>query len=108
MSSIRTFPTTFYTDNNIRYVFLDGNCCQRIADCYSSLQKQLSLPDYFGYNLDALEEVLADPEWITEDKIRIIFLNKTALLKEDPDIKADFLDVFNTSTNEKLEIIYLK
>ena len=99
---------SFFVENNIRYVFIDGNVCKSIDQCYASLKQQLSLPDYFGNNLDALDEVLSDLEWIHEKKIKIIILNSAGLLAKDISKRNDFLDVLNSAENEKLEIIYLR
>lgn len=107
MSTVSTVNDTYFSENNTRYVFLDGSACDHIDKCYDSLQQQLSIPEYFGKNLDALEEVLADLEWIDEAKIKIIISNESAFLKNSDPKKKDFFDVLNSSENEKLEIIYL-
>lgn len=107
MSAISNIPMSYFSESNIRYVFIDGTVCKQIDDCYKTLQLQLSLPDYFGNNLDALEEVLSDLEWIDEAKVRIIILNQTGLLLNDANKKESFLDILNSCSNEKIEIIYL-
>ncbi|MEO6812627.1 MAG: barstar family protein [Ginsengibacter sp.] len=107
MSAILKVSANYYTENNIRYVFLDGSACKYIDRCYTTLQQQLSLPDYFGKNLDALEEVLDDLEWIPEGKVRVIILDSDSLLSKDLDKKNDFLDILNSCKNDKVEIIYL-
>lgn len=107
MSAISNIPKSYFSESNIRYVFIDGTVCKQIDDCYKTLQLQLSLPDYFGNNLDALEEVLSDLEWIDEAKVRIIILNQTGLLLNDANKKEIFLDILNSCSNEKIEIIYL-
>ena len=107
MSKISKIDTEYFVENRIRYVFLEGLACRHLSDCYDILQRQLSLPDYFGKNLDALEEVLNDLDWIGEEKVRIIISNTEELLSNDKNRKNVFLDVLNTSTNENLEIIYL-
>jgi RNAse (barnase) inhibitor barstar len=107
MSFIFNIPTQYYSENNVRYVFIDGNTCTNITECYNSLQQQLSLPDYFGYNLDALEEVLSDLDWIEEEKIKVILLNSEKLLSDNKEKKKAFLDILNSCKNEKMEIIYL-
>lgn len=107
MSAITNIPMSYFAEDNIRYVFIDGTVCKRIDDCYATLQPQLSLPDYFGNNLDALEEMLSDLEWISEEKVRIIILNRAELLMNDANKKESFLDILNSCSNEKIEIIYL-
>ena len=106
MSQIYKREESWYTENNTRYVFLDGTVCADLSACYRSLQEQLSLPDYFGHNLDALEEVLEDLEWINETCIKIILLNPTGLLAAEVHKKAAFLAVLNNSSNDKLQVYY--
>jgi RNAse (barnase) inhibitor barstar len=107
MSTIFHIPISYYSEKNIRFVFIDGNICKSIQQCYQTLQQQLSIPDYFGHNLDALEEVLGDLNWVEEEKVRIILLNSEHLLTDDKEKKTAFLDILNSCKNEKLEIIYL-
>lgn len=107
MSIVSNIHNNYFSENNTRYVFLDGNACDQIGKCYDALQQQLSIPDYFGRNLDALEEVLADLEWIDEEKIKIIVSNQSVLLNNSNTKIRGFLDVLNSSENEKIEIIYL-
>ena len=42
-----------------------------IEELHNCLQKTLELPDYYGKNLDALNDVLTD--W--NDEVKIIFIN---------------------------------
>lgn len=107
MSSVINVPVSYFSENNIRYVFMDGNACKYIDGCYRVLQQQLSIPEYFGKNLDALEEVLADLDWIEEKRIKIIILNSDGLLAGDMAKKEAFLAVLNSNENKKLEILYL-
>jgi RNAse (barnase) inhibitor barstar len=107
MSNIKIIPATYYTNNNERIVFIDGNTCDTIEKCYTTLQQQLSIPDYFGHNLDALEEVIADAEWITEEKIHIVILNEKDLLKNDLSSKNNFLDIIKNNDNEKIFVSVL-
>lgn len=100
------FP--FYSENDTRYVFIDGVACLTLADCYQSLQQQLSIPDYFGKNLDALDEVLSDLDWLEEKNVKIIIANLSKLLANEIDRKKDLLEVMDSNENPFLEIIYLK
>jgi len=107
MSAVIQLAAGYYTENNTRYVFLDGNACRKMEDCYDTLQQQLSLPAYFGKNLDALEEMLDDLEWIEEKKIKIIISGLASLLQQDLAKKTNFLDILQAAANKKIEIIYL-
>ncbi|MES1221672.1 MAG: barstar family protein [Bacteroidota bacterium] len=105
--SVLNIAQSYYTDNNTRYVFLDGLACKKLDACFTSLQEQLSIPDYFGKNLDALEEVLDDLEWIKEEKIKIIISHVSSLLENNPAKKKIFLEILHADNNKKIEIIYL-
>ncbi len=107
MSKIAKRATGYLSDNNTRYVWLDGKICQDINDCYTYLQEQLSLPVYFGKNLDALEEMLADLEWIREERVCIVIQHLTDILAKESSRKTDFFEILNNCTNEKLQIIYI-
>lgn len=107
MSNIKKIATEYYKVNNERIVFIDGNTCDTIEKCYTTLQQQLSIPEYFGFNLDALEEVLADAEWIEEEKIHIIILNENELLKNDLLRKDAFMDIITNTDNKKMTVTIL-
>jgi RNAse (barnase) inhibitor barstar len=104
MSNIKITSTNYFKVNNERIVFIDGNTCDTIDKCYTTLQQQLSIPDYFGNNLDALEEVLADIEWIEEEKVQLVILNETGLLKNDILRKDVFMDILKNNGNNKLTV----
>jgi RNAse (barnase) inhibitor barstar len=94
----------FYTSHNTHYAFIDGLLCDTLDKVYTTLQSQLSFPDYFGHNLDALEEVLADLEWIKEKKIKLIVINSAALLSKDIEKKEDLLSIFKNNDVDRLKI----
>ena len=108
MSNIINSNQSFFVENNTRYVFIDGGANDTIEKCYATLQAQLSIPDYFGNNLDALEEVMNDLDWIAEEKINIIIIAEMVLLKNDEPCKNDFLEILETSSLQKVSVVYLK
>ncbi len=108
MRAVKHMPLSYYSENDTRYVFLDGLACRTLASCYDVLQQQLSLPGYFGRNLDALDEVLSDLDWIPEKKIKIIIANNDQLLDGEAHKRKDFLDTINSAENDRIEIIYLE
>jgi RNAse (barnase) inhibitor barstar len=107
MNNIKRISGSYYKAGDERLVFIDGNTCDTIEKCYATLVQQLSLPDYFGFNLDALEEVLADLDWIEETKIHIIILNAADLLKNDLSRKEAFLDIVTKNDNRKIFVTIL-
>lgn len=107
MSNIINNTAPFFVDNNTRYVFIDGNANDNLQKCYTTLQSQLSIPDYFGDNLDALEEVMHDLDWVLEEKICIVIANEKSLLQNEVTFKNDFLEILETSSLEKVSVVYL-
>ncbi len=99
-----TLNKNYYNAGGTRYVFVDGNTCDSMEKCYATLTMQLNIPDYFGNNLDALEEVLADLEWVEEGFILILVLNKKQLLKNNFD---GLVDVLSSCDNERVEVVML-
>ena len=45
----------------------------------------MEFPDYFGFNLDSLDELLNDLSWIKEDKIVIFITGSEHFIENDPD-----------------------
>jgi RNAse (barnase) inhibitor barstar len=107
MSNIVKNNAAFFVENNTRYVFVDGNANDTLEKCYATLQTQLSIPEYFGHNLDALEEVMHDLDWIQEEKICIIISAEKALLQNEAEFKNDFLEILETSSLENITVVYL-
>jgi hypothetical protein len=55
----------------------------------------LEFPDYFGQNWDALEECLADLEWLPAKGYVWCFTNAESILPDDEEEFATFLEVMS-------------
>ncbi len=108
MEKVTNSTQYFFVDNNTRYVFIEGETNTTLEKCYATLQKQLSIPEYFGNNLDALEEIINDLEWIEEKQIVVIISATDLLLSDDESRKNDFLEILETSSLENFSLVYLK
>jgi RNAse (barnase) inhibitor barstar len=76
---------------------IDSNLCTKSPNFFKEISISLKLPDYFGKNWDALDECLADMEWLQEQGWVLFFLNSEQLLCEEK--KDDFdtlIDVLHT------------
>lgn len=73
------------------YYILDGSTMTTLETAYAEIARGLQFPDYFGKNLDALEECLRD-KLAVEGLITIIVepVAKVEVLPEWPQIRQVF------------------
>ena len=71
-------------------IILDGARMDSRADLHAELREKLSLPDYYGGNLDALNDCLGE---FTERQL-VVIENAAALLEADGAYAARLLRVF--------------
>lgn len=86
---------------------IDGDACDDKYSFYETISKALNLPDYFGKNLDALDEVLFDLDFIEQTYCQIIIFNYSHLMANEPDYKQALQDFFESFDSEFLEIILI-
>ena len=72
-----------------------GRKCRNTAGLLAELAEVLEFPDYFGHNWDALEECLADLEWLPAKGYVLVFTDADLILPEDEDEFATFVEVLN-------------
>jgi len=68
-----------------RVARIDGTKSQTLTGFYKEIARALEFPDYFGFNLDSLDELLNDLSWIKEDKIVIFITGSEYFIANDPD-----------------------
>lgn len=72
-----------FSDKNI--FVLNGLNMKTYDGLYDEFTKVFRLPDYFGRNLDALDECLNDLEWLDISGIIIVISNSNLVLCEEKD-----------------------
>ena len=55
--------------------------------------RALDFPDYFGHNLDALEECLADLEWLPAKGYTLLITDAAKVLPDDEEEYETFLEI---------------
>jgi len=70
-----------YSDSTI--IYLDGYNMMTVRECYSELYKKLDFPDYFGYNLNALYDMLTDLSWISFKNLTLVIEKSYLLLSSE-------------------------
>jgi len=72
-----------------------GAKCRTAAGLFQEFARALKFPDYFGHNWDALEECLADLEWLpAKGYVLAVTEAEQVLIKEEDDYST-FLEVLN-------------
>jgi RNAse (barnase) inhibitor barstar len=83
---------------------LRGQNMETIKAFYDELAAVLQFPLYFGRNWDALDECLADLEWLPAEGYVLIFADSPSILKsaDAKDIEG-FLSLLSRSSNDWAE-----
>ena len=72
-----------------------GRKCRNTEKLFLEIAEAMKFPDYFGHNWDALEECLADLEWLTAKGYVLCFTEAELILADDEDEFATFVEVLN-------------
>ncbi len=93
-------PFTFYESNDALGDGMIANVRAGIAsvdELYDALTEALHLPNYFGRNWDALDEVLGDLSWLVPRRILLVHEDLPELPMEQLRV---YLDVLRTAVHE--------
>lgn len=74
---------------------IEGKKCRTPSGLFSEFARALSFPDYFGHNWDALEECLADLEWLPAKGYIILISDAQAVLPDDEEEYDTLLEVLD-------------
>ncbi|HWV28788.1 MAG TPA: barstar family protein [Dyadobacter sp.] len=96
-------------ESDVRKTFLgafvahiDGSKATSVKDFHEAIAAAMHFPDYSGKNLDALDEMLNDLEWIGEKKV-IIYIGNSGewLAKEKSEDKLlTIIDIFDATAED--------
>ena len=74
---------------------IQGKKCRNTSNLFAEFARALAFPEYFGHNWDALEECLADFEWLPAKGYILLVTDAHAVLPEDEDEYETLLEVLN-------------
>jgi RNAse (barnase) inhibitor barstar len=74
---------------------LKGGKCRTPSGLFAEFAQVLKFPDYFDQNWDALEECLADLEWVPAKGYVLLFTDAEKILPDDEEDFATFLEVLS-------------
>jgi RNAse (barnase) inhibitor barstar len=72
---------------------IKGAKCQTTASLLTEFARALDFPDYFGHNWDALEECLADLEWLPAKGYILLITDAAHVLPDDDEEYETFLEI---------------
>jgi len=72
---------------------IKGAKCQTTAGLLTECARSLDFPDYFGHNWDALEECLADLEWLPAKGYILLITDAAHVLPDDEAEYETFLEI---------------
>ena len=106
MALIHQFENNFAISNrsDIYFALLNGSLAKDKASFYEQINIILRMPDYFGNNLDALNDALHDLCWIDNQRIFLFIINSNDLLLDMPEYKNQFNSLLKEVDNENLEV----
>jgi RNAse (barnase) inhibitor barstar len=68
---------------NYHLASIDGAKTTTLKTFFEQIEKALQLPDYFGHNLDSLDELLNDLEWIENEDVALVVTNTEQWLAQE-------------------------
>lgn len=74
---------------------IQGKKCGTPSSLFGEFARALDFPDYFGHNWDALEECLADFEWLPAKGYILLITDAHAVLPVDEDEYETLLEVLS-------------
>ena len=72
---------------------IKGRLCKTPATLFAEFARALEFPDYFGHNWDALEECLADLEWLPAKGYILLITDAAQVLSNDETEYETFLEI---------------
>lgn len=97
-------PSFISKSGNVFVALLDGATIATLGEFYTAISKALHFPDYFGRNLDALEEMLNDLGWVKEGLTLLIIKNEDELLRDDLQQRREVIRLLKEVDQARLEV----
>ncbi len=81
---------------------IDGQKAHTLRGFYEEIAKALAFPEYFGFNLDSLDEMLNDLSWLKHKKIAIHITNSEHFVEKErnPDKLPTLLDLLDATCED--------
>lgn len=74
---------------------INGKKCATPAGVFTEFARALEFPDYFGHNWDAMEECLADLEWLPAKGYILLITDAQAVIPDDEEEYETLLEILS-------------
>jgi RNAse (barnase) inhibitor barstar len=74
---------------------IQGKKCATPAGVFKEFARALDFPDYFGHNWDALEECLADLDWLPAKGYVVLIVDAHGVIPDDEEEYETLLEILN-------------
>src|SRR5437588_9455251 len=81
---IRSSVESAIIRGDLRMIFLQASAMTRWSDLYSEFERKFHLPPYFGRNLGALDECLADLSCLPGTPLAVLIGDSERMLAAEP------------------------
>jgi hypothetical protein len=82
-----------------RLFYINGTFVKSKADFLQAVAKALMFPDYFGNNWDALEDCLTDLDWLTDDRLILLYEQPETFAQHAPSEWLVALDILRSTAD---------
>lgn len=82
-----------------RLFYINGTAVKSEADFLQAVAKALMFPDYFGNNWDALEDCLTDLDWLTDNRLILLYEQPTPFAQAEPSEWLVALDILRSTVD---------
>jgi len=94
-NTITEVKRLFHEKPGAKLFSLDGRKMSNLKGFYNEFALKLGFPDYFSHNLNSLEEILSDLDWLDFSACTILIIEADSLLSsESIDVLEGVIEVF--------------
>ena len=90
---------TLSQEQGARLFYINGTSVKSKADFLQAVAKALAFPDYFGNNWDALEDCLTDLDWLTDDRLILLYEQPETFAQHEPSEWLVALDILRSTVD---------
>ncbi|MEM9887465.1 MAG: barstar family protein [Bacteroidota bacterium] len=83
MDTLLTKYNDSFKEKQFYIAAIDGNLCNKIDSFLSEIAIAFKFPDYYGSNMNALNDCINDLEWLDSNNYILVINHSKAFLKDE-------------------------